>query len=76
MDSTEARIASLEGSLKNLVYEYVCRSLFKVRHTQKHPTGVSRVCFVTQDQSVLKYTFISGLLLLFKRLIDLNTGLS
>uniref|UniRef100_A0A3Q1J7D9 Cytoplasmic dynein 2 heavy chain 1 n=1 Tax=Anabas testudineus TaxID=64144 RepID=A0A3Q1J7D9_ANATE len=28
-DSTEARIAALEASLKNMVYEYVCRSLFK-----------------------------------------------
>ncbi|XP_053095782.1 cytoplasmic dynein 2 heavy chain 1 isoform X3 [Pangasianodon hypophthalmus] len=29
-DSTEARIAALEMSLKSMVYEYVCRSLFKV----------------------------------------------
>ncbi|XP_029136209.2 dynein cytoplasmic 2 heavy chain 1 [Labrus bergylta] len=28
-DNTEARIAALEASLKNMVYEYVCRSLFK-----------------------------------------------
>ncbi|XP_071781183.2 cytoplasmic dynein 2 heavy chain 1 [Centroberyx gerrardi] len=28
-ESTEARIAALEASLKNMVYEYVCRSLFK-----------------------------------------------
>ncbi|KAK2847119.1 hypothetical protein Q5P01_010118 [Channa striata] len=28
-DSTEARITTLEGTLKNMVYEYVCRSLFK-----------------------------------------------
>ncbi|KAF7666054.1 hypothetical protein LDENG_00118150 [Lucifuga dentata] len=27
--NTEARIAALEASLKNMVYEYVCRSLFK-----------------------------------------------
>ncbi|XP_061923239.1 dynein cytoplasmic 2 heavy chain 1 isoform X1 [Entelurus aequoreus] len=30
VDNTEARITALEASLKNLVYEYVCRSLFKV----------------------------------------------
>ncbi|KAF0030538.1 hypothetical protein F2P81_017269 [Scophthalmus maximus] len=29
VDNTEARIAALEASLKNMVYEYVCRSLFK-----------------------------------------------
>ncbi|KAK3531386.1 hypothetical protein QTP70_018186, partial [Hemibagrus guttatus] len=29
-DSTEARIAALEASLKIMVYEYVCRSLFKM----------------------------------------------
>ncbi|XP_051252504.1 cytoplasmic dynein 2 heavy chain 1 isoform X6 [Dicentrarchus labrax] len=29
-ENTEARIAALEASLKNMVYEYVCRSLFKV----------------------------------------------
>ncbi|KAI5098641.1 cytoplasmic dynein 2 heavy chain 1, partial [Silurus meridionalis] len=29
-DGTEARIAALEASLKSMVYEYVCRSLFKV----------------------------------------------
>uniref|UniRef100_A0A8C4HFM7 Cytoplasmic dynein 2 heavy chain 1 n=1 Tax=Dicentrarchus labrax TaxID=13489 RepID=A0A8C4HFM7_DICLA len=28
-ENTEARIAALEASLKNMVYEYVCRSLFK-----------------------------------------------
>uniref|UniRef100_A0A8B9L0C8 Cytoplasmic dynein 2 heavy chain 1 n=1 Tax=Astyanax mexicanus TaxID=7994 RepID=A0A8B9L0C8_ASTMX len=28
-DSTEVRIAALEASLKSMVYEYVCRSLFK-----------------------------------------------
>ncbi|KAF3692878.1 Cytoplasmic dynein 2 heavy chain 1 [Channa argus] len=28
-DSTEARITTLEGTLKYMVYEYVCRSLFK-----------------------------------------------
>ncbi|XP_076138461.1 cytoplasmic dynein 2 heavy chain 1 [Alosa pseudoharengus] len=28
-ENTEARIASLEASLKSMVYEYVCRSLFK-----------------------------------------------
>ncbi|KAM4627347.1 cytoplasmic dynein 2 heavy chain 1 [Polymixia lowei] len=28
-ESTEARIAALESSLKSMVYEYVCRSLFK-----------------------------------------------
>ncbi|XP_076002176.1 cytoplasmic dynein 2 heavy chain 1 isoform X2 [Genypterus blacodes] len=28
-ETTEARIAALEASLKNMVYEYVCRSLFK-----------------------------------------------
>ncbi|KAM3616881.1 uncharacterized protein V6R79_025341 [Siganus canaliculatus] len=28
-ENTEARITSLETSLKNMVYEYVCRSLFK-----------------------------------------------
>ncbi|XP_034023634.1 cytoplasmic dynein 2 heavy chain 1 [Thalassophryne amazonica] len=28
-ENTEARIATLEASLKNMVYEYVCRSLFK-----------------------------------------------
>ena len=28
---TEQRIKSLKGSLQSLVYEYVCRSLFKVR---------------------------------------------
>uniref|UniRef100_A0A3Q1EBP8 Dynein heavy chain ATP-binding dynein motor region domain-containing protein n=1 Tax=Acanthochromis polyacanthus TaxID=80966 RepID=A0A3Q1EBP8_9TELE len=27
--NTEARIAALEANLKNMVYEYVCRSLFK-----------------------------------------------
>uniref|UniRef100_A0A671UTR1 Cytoplasmic dynein 2 heavy chain 1 n=1 Tax=Sparus aurata TaxID=8175 RepID=A0A671UTR1_SPAAU len=29
VENTEARIAALEASLKNMVYEYVCRSLFK-----------------------------------------------
>uniref|UniRef100_A0A673BSH4 Dynein heavy chain ATP-binding dynein motor region domain-containing protein n=1 Tax=Sphaeramia orbicularis TaxID=375764 RepID=A0A673BSH4_9TELE len=29
-ETTESRIAALEASLKNMVYEYVCRSLFKV----------------------------------------------
>ncbi|XP_029374274.1 cytoplasmic dynein 2 heavy chain 1 isoform X3 [Echeneis naucrates] len=29
VDNTEARIAALEASLRNMVYEYVCRSLFK-----------------------------------------------
>ncbi|GAA6080416.1 cytoplasmic dynein 2 heavy chain 1 isoform X1, partial [Tachysurus ichikawai] len=29
-DSTEARITALEELLKIMVYEYVCRSLFKV----------------------------------------------
>ncbi|XP_034460809.1 cytoplasmic dynein 2 heavy chain 1 isoform X1 [Hippoglossus hippoglossus] len=29
VENTEARIAALESSLKNMVYEYVCRSLFK-----------------------------------------------
>ncbi|KAA8593993.1 hypothetical protein FQN60_004827, partial [Etheostoma spectabile] len=28
-ENTDARIAALEASLKNMVYEYVCRSLFK-----------------------------------------------
>ncbi|XP_028320044.1 cytoplasmic dynein 2 heavy chain 1 isoform X2 [Gouania willdenowi] len=28
-ENTEARIAALEANLKNMVYEYVCRSLFK-----------------------------------------------
>ncbi|XP_040902456.1 cytoplasmic dynein 2 heavy chain 1 [Toxotes jaculatrix] len=28
-ENTEARISALEASLKNMVYEYVCRSLFK-----------------------------------------------
>uniref|UniRef100_A0A7N8XHY5 Dynein cytoplasmic 2 heavy chain 1 n=1 Tax=Mastacembelus armatus TaxID=205130 RepID=A0A7N8XHY5_9TELE len=28
-ENTEARILALEASLKNMVYEYVCRSLFK-----------------------------------------------
>ncbi|CAG6004611.1 unnamed protein product [Menidia menidia] len=28
-DNTEARIAALQANLKNMVYEYVCRSLFK-----------------------------------------------
>lgn len=36
MENTEARIAALEASLKNMVYEYVCRSLFKVIHTITH----------------------------------------
>ncbi|KAK6269223.1 hypothetical protein J4Q44_G00394590, partial [Coregonus suidteri] len=36
-ETTEARIAALEASLKTMVYEYVCRSLFKVRtHTCIH----------------------------------------
>ncbi|XP_068612804.1 cytoplasmic dynein 2 heavy chain 1 isoform X2 [Brachionichthys hirsutus] len=29
VEDTDARIAALESSLKNMVYEYVCRSLFK-----------------------------------------------
>uniref|UniRef100_A0A3P8WNV8 Cytoplasmic dynein 2 heavy chain 1 n=1 Tax=Cynoglossus semilaevis TaxID=244447 RepID=A0A3P8WNV8_CYNSE len=29
VENTEARIAALEASLKSMVYEYVCRSLFK-----------------------------------------------
>lgn len=38
-ENTEARIAALESSLKNMVYEYVCRSLFKVIHMLKfHPS--------------------------------------
>lgn len=40
-DNTEARIAALEASLKNMVYEYVCRSLFKVIHTPMYRNKVT-----------------------------------
>lgn len=34
--NTEARIAALGANLKNMVYEYVCRSLFKVKYIFTH----------------------------------------
>ncbi len=33
-ESTDVRISTLESRLKNMVYEYICRSLFKVTHTE------------------------------------------
>ena len=32
-ENTEQRIKSLINSLKHMVYEYICRCLFKVRNT-------------------------------------------
>lgn len=52
VENTEARIAALEASLKSMVYEYVCRSLFKVKCKLKC-VNKTNVALTTFDKTPL-----------------------